>query len=72
MFVIRRETTRYNRPTARLLAAGVAAVCCPAVLLVLTNIGRVEIEQLGLTLATVAAVAAGTFAWLAGRTPDRA
>lgn len=71
MFMLRRGTTRCDGLTARLLAAGVAAACCPAVLLVLADIGRVETEQLGLTLTTVAALAAGTFAWLAGRTPAR-
>ena len=59
--------------TARPLAAVVAAVCCPAVLLLLASIGRVQLSQLGTaSMAIVAVAGAVAFAWVAGRTPDRA
>lgn len=69
MFMIGR-----TRPasTARPLAAAVAALCCPAVLLVLASIGRVELGQLGAApFVLVGVVGAAAFAWLAGRTPGR-
>lgn len=58
--------------TARPLAAVVAAVCCPAVLLLLASIGRAEPGQLGIApLAIVAGAGAVAFAWAVGRTPGR-
>lgn len=58
--------------TARPLAAVVAALCCPAVLLLLTSIGRVDRGQLGTApFAIVAIAGAVVFAWMVGRTPDR-
>lgn len=53
---------------ARLSAAAVAVVCCPAVLLALAVVGRADLGHLGLVpFATVAAVGAGAAAWLASR-----
>jgi hypothetical protein len=59
--------------TARSLAAGVAAVCCPTVLALVMSIGGVGLSQLNVaSLAVVAIAGAVTFGWVAGRTPDRA
>ncbi|WP_210650780.1 hypothetical protein [Nocardioides sp. SYSU D00065] len=63
-----------GRPTstARPLAAGVAAMCCPAVLVLASSIGRIDLSQLDVTsFVVVAGAGAGAFAWVAGRTPDR-
>ena len=62
-----------NSVGSTILGAVVAAVCCPAVLLLLASIGRVELSQLGIaSLAVVAVAGAVAFAWVAGCSPDRA
>ncbi|WP_210439881.1 hypothetical protein [Nocardioides xinjiangensis] len=54
--------------TARPLAAVVAAGCCPAVLVLTSVIGRVELSDLHVTSsAIVAAAGAVAFAWVAGK-----
>ncbi|HEX8780575.1 MAG TPA: hypothetical protein VF728_05350 [Nocardioides sp.] len=59
--------------TARPLAAVVAAVCCPAVLLLLASVGRVDVAQLGAApFAIVSGAGAVAFAWVVGQAPDRA
>ncbi|NYE38419.1 membrane-associated protease RseP (regulator of RpoE activity) [Nocardioides cavernae] len=64
-----------DRPTstARTRAAVVAALCCPAVLLLVASIARVELGGRDIApLAVVTVAAAVAFAWVAGRAPDRA
>ncbi|QZY29217.1 hypothetical protein [Nocardioides coralli] len=60
-----------SRP-ARLLAAALAATCCPVVLLGLAVFGRVDLAQLGLVPFAVVAAAGGAATWLVGQAPARA